>query len=172
MNSLVAACFNILGIENGWIFAEIKTDQEEVALSNSYLGGTQAPQVLLNTLIDLIDSSKQIETKWICWHGENNSYIWKLVSNGIVLHIHIYEGDSSFGYPLQGDSLAAKVKFTDCLFDVKTSLQLFALSVCNAFKEFSYGDKSCLWESEKYPFEFPRNEYQILRRRLRSQGYQ
>lgn len=61
------------------------------------------PKALLQTIIELLSNEEQ--EKWICWHGENNSYIWHLKIRNELLELCIYEGDSSFGLPIEGKLL-------------------------------------------------------------------
>lgn len=65
--------FNISGIEHGWILAVIETENEQIRLSNSYLGGLKMPKAFLQAIIELLCEKEQ--ERWLCWHGENNSYI-------------------------------------------------------------------------------------------------
>ena len=162
--------FNIREIEYGWIFAEISTQKGEIVLANSYLGGLQMPKTFLSILTELLPET-DTQSRWLCWHGENNSYIWHFETDGQTLILHIYEGGCSFGLPLQGDDLQKQSESADMLLSVKTLLYPFSLSVCNAMKEYSYGKGYEKWQNSQYKNTFPRDEYQKLRRILRNAGY-
>lgn len=175
-SNLEVISFDIREIEHGWIFAAIGTQKGEIILANSYLGGLQMPKTFLSILAELLleTDTKETDTqsKWICWHGENNSYIWHLETHGQSLILHIYEGGGSFGLPLQGNGLQRQAESADLLLGVNTLLYPFALSVCNAMKVYSYGKGYEKWQNSQYRNTFPREEYQKLRRILRYAGYQ
>lgn len=157
--------FKIIDIEHGWIFAEIQTETVQISISNSYLGGLQMPGVFLKTMIELL--SRKEQEKWICWHGESNSYIWYLKTRDESLELCIYEGDSSFGFPLEGNSLNENAEASQLILKTNTNLYPFALSVCNALKYYSYGEGYDVWQKSKYKDMFPRDEYSQLRKILR-----
>lgn len=158
--------FKIIDIEHGWIFAEIETETAQVSISNSYLGGLRMPAVFLQTITELL--SREEHEKWICWHGESNSYIWHLRTRDEILELCIYEGDSSFGFPSEGSSLKKDAESSQIILKINTSLYSFALSVCNALKYYSYGEGYAIWQNSKYKDMFPRDEYSGLRKILRS----
>lgn len=82
--------FKILNIEYGWILAVIETETEQIALYNSYLGGLQMPQIFLKAVNELLMGNKH--EKWLCWHGESNSYTLHLMTKSELLKLFIYEG--------------------------------------------------------------------------------
>lgn len=157
--------FKITDIEYGWILAEIRTETGQIHISNSYLGGLQMPKIFLQTIIELLNNEEQ--EKWICWHGENNSYIWHLIIRNDLLELCIYEGDSSFGLPLEGKLLHKNAKSSQILLKTNTLLYPFALSVCDALKNYSYGKGYDIWQTSKYRDQFPKTEYSQLRKMLR-----
>lgn len=157
--------FKISDVKYGWIFATIETETKQINISNSYLGGLQMPSIFLNAIIELL--SKKNQEKWICWHGESNSYIWYLNVKDECLELCIYEGDSSFGLPLEGKTLNKTVEFSQLILKTDTWLYSFAISVCDAFKIYSFGKEYEIWQSSKYKDLFPRTELSQLRQLLR-----
>lgn len=166
INTLV---FKILGIEYGWIFATIETETERIGLSNSYLGGLQMPIIFLKAIIELLHKNEY--EKWVCWHGESNSYIWHLIVKNELLKLFIYDGDSSFGLPLEGNALSKYVVSSKTMLQANVWLNLFAQSVCDAFKFYSYGEGYDIWQNSNYKDMFPRTEFSQLRKILRQNGY-
>lgn len=162
--------FHIQEVRYGWIIAVVRGKDGDIILSNSYLGGLQAPKTFLSILTELLQETGT-QSKWISWHGESNSYIWHLEAQGQILTLHIYEGGCSFGLPLQGDDLQRQSESANLLLGIRTLLYPFSLSVCNAMKEYSYGKGYEQWQNSQYKNTFPRNEYQKLRRILRCAGY-
>lgn len=158
--------FKIIDIEHGWIFAEIETETTQINIFNSYLGGLQMPAAFLQAITELL--GKKEHEKWICWHGESNSYIWYLKVQDEMLELCIYEGDSSFGFPTEGNSLKKDAESSQIILKTNTSPYPFALSVCNALKYYSYGEGYDIWQNSKYKDMFPRDEYSRLRKLLRS----
>ncbi|MBD5134671.1 MAG: hypothetical protein HDT39_01710 [Lachnospiraceae bacterium] len=157
--------FKISDIKYGWIFATIETQEEQIAISNSYLGGLQMPRVFLKAIIELLD--KKEHEKWICWHGESNSYIWYLKVKDESLELCIYEGGSSFGLPLEGELLSKMTEVSRMILETNTLLYLFAVSICDALKFYSYGKGYDIWQSSRYKDLFPRTELSQLRKLLR-----
>lgn len=166
INTLV---FKILDIQYGWIFAALETEDGPVGLSNSYLGGLQMPGIFLKALIELLNKNEH--EKWICWHGESNSYVWRLAVKHEMLELFVYDGDSSFGLPLEGSSLSKYAVPSGIILEAKTSLYLFAQSVYDAFKFYSYGEGYETWQNSRYKDQFPRAEVSQLRKILRQNGY-
>lgn len=157
--------FKILNVEYGWIFAAIETGTEQIVLSNSYLGGLQMPHIFLKAIIELFNKNER--EKWICWHGESNSYIWRLTVKNELLNLFIYDGESSFGLPLEGDALRKYAVPSKTMLEANVSLSFFADSVCDAFKFYSYGEGYAIWQSSRYKDMFPRTAFSQLRRILR-----
>lgn len=161
--------FKILDVEHGWILAMIETETEQVFLSNSYLGGLQMPQTFLKAINELLSNNKR--EKWLCWYGENNSYIWHLMIINDSLKLFIYDGDSSFGFPSEGNILSKYSVSAETLLEANSSLFLFAQSVCDAFKVYSFGEEYDIWQNSQYKDMFPRAEFSQLRRILRQNRY-
>ena len=157
--------FKILDVKCGWIFAAIDAETEQIGLSNSFLGGLQMPKIFLKAMNELLNKNEY--EKWICWHGENNSYIWRLIVNNEILELFIYEGDCSFGMPLEGKSLSKYTASSKTMLEANVSLYLFAQSVCDAFKFYSYGEGYDIWQNSQYKDMFPRAEFSQLRKLLR-----
>lgn len=168
MDKAENALFRISGIDYGWIFAEIETETKHIDLCNSYLGGRLMPKTFLQAFIDLYSKTKL--ENWICWHGESNSFIWHLKSRYELLELSIYEGESSFGLPLEGSALYKNIKSAPAIMETATWLHTFSLSVYNSFKYYSYGKGYELWQNSKYKDMFPRQEYSNLRKILRKAG--
>lgn len=66
-----------MDIKYGWLIAAIDTENGQIGISNTYLGGRHMPAIFLNAIIELFNKKRQ--EIWICWHGESNSYIWHLI---------------------------------------------------------------------------------------------
>lgn len=161
--------FRILDIEYGWIFAVIETETGVIALSNSYLGGLQMPQIFLKAINGLLSNNEY--EKWLCWHGESNAYIWHLMINNELFKLIIYDGDSSFGLPLEGNTLSNYSSSSRTLLEANGSLFSFSQSICDAFKVYSFGEGYDVWQNSQYKDTFPRTEFSRLRRILRQNRY-
>lgn len=161
--------FKISDVKHGWIFATLETEEKQVQLLNSYLGGLQMPRVFLKAITELL--CKKEDEKWVCWHGESNSYIWHLKVKDECLELCIYEGGSSFGLPLEGELLNKTAEASQMILKTNTCLHLFASSVCAALKFYSYGKGYDIWQNSKYKDTFPKAEYSQLRKILRKSKY-
>lgn len=157
--------FKISDIKCGWIFAVIETETGEMVLSNSYLGGLQMPKIFLKAMSELLSNHEH--EKWLSWYGESNSYIWHLIIKNELLELVICDLDSSLVLPLEGKALSKYLVPSKTLLKVNASLLLFAQSVCEAFKFYSFGEGYDIWQNSKYKDRFPREELSRLRKILR-----
>lgn len=158
--------FQITSLENGWIFAEISNADKKVHLANSYLGGQELPKAMLHALNRLL--SEDSSTEWICWHGESQAFIWHLERQGRDLHLEVFRAGYSFGFPVYGDGLEEIANKAELIVSLNADIWMFAQTVCDAFKEYRFGEKSEQWQCSGFGDYFPNKEYQMLRRRLRN----
>ena len=158
--------FQITSVENGWLFAEIITAQERIPFANSRVEGGQMPGALLRSLTALLAGSSKEE--WICWNGETQVDVWHLVFDGAMLQLEDFCVDGYKTWPVCGDTLAARVKDAQPKMVLAGDGITFAQSVCDAFKAFRTSEGLKQWQ-EGFSNAFPTEEYQILRRQLRSE---
>ncbi len=155
--------FQITGIENGWIFAEIIKTDAQIEISNSYLGGLHMPKYFLKVLIDLAEN-KERET-WVTWHGESSKFLWEMKKEEELLELSIHESFQSLG-TLSDEVICKNEKDNNCLFHAKTYFYSFALQIYEAFKAYSYGAGYNLWQNTEFADTFPRSELSQLKRNL------
>ncbi len=154
--------FQITGIENGWLFAVIESEDRQISISSSYIGGVSAPSLLLSATCELLINDAT--NSCIRWHSENISYVLDFQTNGDEMYLRVFEIGCSPNSPLSGNQLSL-VTPVEPVFETRTSAFMFAISVYNAFKVYSYGEALDEWRTNG--FEFQRGEYQMLKRLLR-----
>ena len=157
--------FRITEIKHGWIFAQTNILDHTIDLANSYLGGLELPKALLRVSHALLTGGAASE--WLCWHGESRAQIWHMEKSGDHLCLRIYEAGSSFGLPVCGGELERYVRHTEPAMVAKLDVFTFANCVCEAFKDYRYGENLDQWQSGEFKEYFPEEEYKALRKALR-----
>ena len=160
--------FRITEIKHGWIFAQANILGHTIDLANTYLGGLELPKALLRVSHALLTG--RAASEWLCWHGESRAQIWHMEESGGYLRLNIYEAGSSFGLPVCGEGLERCVRHTEPAITARLDVFTFANRICEAFKDYRYGDTLAQWQNSEFKDYFPEEEYKILRQALKKEA--